>query len=84
MDTHKRALEANVQFHGTTVHFVDSGVDTGRIIRQTVVEVLKDDTKESLENRVKKAEHKLYPQVMESLARNEIYLDEQGNLKWNQ
>lgn len=53
MNTHQRALEEGVQFHGTTVHFVDVGVDTGRIIRQCVVEVCRDDTKESLENKGK-------------------------------
>lgn len=83
MNTHKRAIEAGVQFHGTTVHFVDENVDTGRIIRQTVVEICRDDTKETLENKVKRAEHKLYPKCMELLVRNEVYLNEQGQLKWN-
>ena len=84
MNTHQKALDAKVQFHGSTVHFVDVGVDTGAIIRQTAIEVDRDDTKESLENKVKKSEHKLYPKVMEMLVRGEVYLDEQNKLKWNQ
>jgi len=83
MNTHQRAIEQGVQFHGATVHFVDENVDTGRIIRQTVVEICRDDTKESLENKVKRAEHKLYPKCLEMLVRGEVYLDEANNLKWN-
>lgn len=74
MNTHARALEAGVQYHGSTVHFVDEGVDTGAIIRQSIVEVQPQDTVEILEDRVKRAEHKLYPQVMEMLARNKVKL----------
>lgn len=83
MNTHKRALEAGVQFHGTTVHFVDAGVDTGTIIRQQVVEILPQDTEASLQEKVKQAEHKLYPEVMELLVRNKILLNESKRLQWN-
>lgn len=84
MNTHEKALASGVQFHGATVHFVDTGVDTGAIIRQTVVEICRSDTKESLENKVKKAEHKLYPKCMEMLCRGEVGLDDKGKIKWNQ
>ena len=81
MNTHRRALEAGVQFHGTTVHFVDTGVDTGAIIRQRVVEIFPEDTEETLQEKVKQAEHRLYPEVMELLVRNKIRLNKR--LQWN-
>ena len=50
-----------------TVHWVDSGVDTGKIIQQVRVPRLADDTIESFEERIHAAEYQLYPQVLESL-----------------
>lgn len=82
--THRRALEAGVQFHGTTVHFVDSGVDSGAIIRQKVVEILPNETEQCLEEKVKQAEHVLYPEVLELVARNKVQLDQQNRrIIWN-
>ncbi|MCU5745621.1 phosphoribosylglycinamide formyltransferase [Staphylococcus sp. SQ8-PEA] len=49
---------------GTTVHYVDSGMDTGQIIEQSRCPILKNDTKEELENRVKSLEYELYPKVI--------------------
>lgn len=59
------ALKASVKETGTTVHFVDEGIDTGPIISQVTVPVQKEDTEESLHERIKKEEHKLYPKVIE-------------------
>jgi len=50
-----------------TIHWVDSGVDTGKVIKQVRVPRLADDTIESFEARIHEAEYKLYPQVLESL-----------------
>ena len=57
---------------GATVHFVDSGADTGEIIEQVKVKVLSDDTPESLQKRVLEKEHVLLPNVVAKLCREEI------------
>ncbi len=60
----KQALEAGVAESGCTVHLVDGGMDTGRILAQERVPVLPDDTAESLHARIQVAEHRLYPAVV--------------------
>jgi formyltetrahydrofolate-dependent phosphoribosylglycinamide formyltransferase len=60
----KQAVEAGATESGCTVHLVDSGMDTGKILAQEKVPVLKDDTPESLHARIQKAEHRLYPAVV--------------------
>jgi phosphoribosylglycinamide formyltransferase-1 len=55
-----------------TVHFVDHGVDTGPIIRQAPLEVLPDDTLESLRARGLILEHQLYPEVIRLYAEGRI------------
>ena len=61
------AWEAGVSESGVTIHWVDSGVDTGKIIQQVRVPRLADDTIDSFESRIHEAEYKLYPEVLESL-----------------
>lgn len=58
------ALAYGVKVSGCSVHLVDSGVDTGPIIAQAVVEVLDDDTPDTLQARIQGQEHRLYPQVV--------------------
>ncbi len=61
LHVHERVLAAREAFSGTTVHFVDQGVDTGPILLQVRVPVLPMDTPKTLEARVLKAEHRAYP-----------------------
>ena len=61
------AWNADVDQSGVTIHWVDSGVDTGKIIKQVRVPRLADDTIESFEARIHEAEYKLYPEVLNSL-----------------
>ncbi|AXQ77633.1 phosphoribosylglycinamide formyltransferase [Streptococcus chenjunshii] len=61
------AWEAGVDQSGVTVHWVDSGVDTGQIIAQVRVPRLADDTIESFEARIHEAEYQLYPKVIKDL-----------------
>jgi phosphoribosylglycinamide formyltransferase 1 len=68
LDTHRRALEAGVRFHGCTVHFVRAELDAGPIIVQGVLPVRQDDTPESLAARVLVLEHRCYPQALELVA----------------
>lgn len=56
----KQALDYGVKYTGCTIHLVDSGVDTGRILAQAVVPVQKNDTEETLSRRILKAEHDTY------------------------
>ena len=69
---HRDVIAAGVARSGCTVHFVDSGMDSGPIIAQAEVPVLPDDDEESLAERVKVEEHRIYPQVIDSLASGEI------------
>ncbi|WP_438836105.1 phosphoribosylglycinamide formyltransferase [Streptococcus pluranimalium] len=61
------AWEAGVDESGVTIHWVDSGVDTGQIIKQVRVPRLPDDTIETFEARIHEAEYKLYPKVLREL-----------------
>ena len=61
------AWEAGVDQSGVTIHWVDSGVDTGKVIKQVRVPRLADDTIDSFETRIHENEYKLYPEVLESL-----------------
>lgn len=57
----KDAFDYGVKITGVTAHFVDEKLDNGPIILQEPVRINKGDTLESLEERIHKAEHKLYP-----------------------
>ncbi len=72
LDTHKRALAANVTRHGATVHFVTSELDGGPLIIQAAVPVFKDDTQESLAARVLAKEHKIYPLAIKWFAQQRL------------
>ena len=66
LDTHARALAAGDAEAGCTVHLVSEGVDEGPILGQARVPIVPGDTPESLAERVKTAEHRLYPQVLDA------------------
>jgi phosphoribosylglycinamide formyltransferase-1 len=53
-----------VRYTGCTVHFVDTGTDTGPIILQAVVPILGDDTVETLSQRIHGEEHRIYPEAV--------------------
>jgi len=65
----KQAVEDGAAVTGCTVHYVDTGMDTGPIIAQKEVPVLPGDTAETLHARIQEAEHALYPAVVAKLAR---------------
>ncbi len=74
LDTHARALAANERQHGCSVHFVDSGIDTGPIIAQAQVQVAPNETEEQLAARVLAREHELYPWVANHMAQGSFKL----------
>ena len=61
LNTHQRALDNNEKYSGCTVHFVNSKLDSGKIVLQKKVKISKNDTKNSLARKVLIQEHKLYP-----------------------
>lgn len=64
---HQAVLEKGVKITGVTVHYVDEGTDTGKIIMQKAVEVMDDDTICSLQKRVLVEEHKLLVEALKIL-----------------
>ena len=70
MHAQKQALEAGVRWTGATVHFVDSGLDSGPILLQEPVRILMDDSETSLSARVLETEHRLYPAAVDLVACN--------------
>jgi len=61
LESQRRAFESGVKLAGCTVHFVDTGVDTGPIVLQAAVAVRDDDTPETLSARILAEEHRLFP-----------------------
>jgi phosphoribosylglycinamide formyltransferase 1 len=68
----EQAIAHGVKVAGCTVHFVDSGVDTGPIIAQACVPVLASDDAASLHERIKANEHDLLPRVVSLLAQGRL------------
>ncbi|WP_050792820.1 phosphoribosylglycinamide formyltransferase [Gordonia neofelifaecis] len=69
------ALAYGVKITGTTVHLVDSGVDTGPILAQRIVEVLPDDSEETLHERIKEVERVLLPEVVHAVVTRGVVTD---------
>lgn len=69
-----QALDYGVKITGATVHFVDGGMDTGPIIAQQAVEVLDNDTEQTLAARIHQAEHELLPKVVSWIAEGRVSL----------
>ena len=68
------ALAYGAKVTGCTVHVVDAGVDTGPVIAQRAVEVLRDDDEAALHERIKQVERRLFVDVIERL------VDERGQV----
>ena len=70
LNTHKRAIENKEKFSGCTVHLVNSRLDSGKIILQKKVKILKKDSVNDLQKRILKQEHILYPKAIRKLLTN--------------
>lgn len=75
------ALAYGVKVTGSTVHFVDAGVDTGQIIAQKPVVVELNDTEDSLHEKIKKVERQLLVEVLHDFAENGPHTDNDLHLK---
>jgi len=73
LDTHRKVLENQDDYHGVTVHFVDNTLDGGPILAQTRTPVETQDIKE-LEEKIHELEHKIYPEVIKDIAQKQIYV----------
>ncbi len=75
LKVHEAALKRGVKVSGATVHFVDEGTDTGPILMQKAVEVLPDDTPETLQRRImEQAEWVLLPAAIDAIANGRVTL----------
>ena len=74
LDTHQRALDAGVDEHGASVHFVTLELDGGPVIVQAKVPVLSGDTADTLAARVLVQEHRLYPLAIRWIATGRLTL----------
>ena len=76
LKVHERALERGVKVTGATCHFVDAGTDTGPIIFQQPVEVMEDDTPETLQRRVmEQAEWVILPKAIHAIANGRVTVE---------
>lgn len=66
-----QAYRAKVHTTGVTVHYIDEGIDTGPIIAQKEVRIQADDKQDNLQKRIQKAEHLLYPQIINQVIREQ-------------
>jgi phosphoribosylglycinamide formyltransferase-1 len=76
LHTHRRALEDGARWHGCTVHYVTEELDGGPLVAQAPVAVHPTDTEDTLAQRVHRAEHRLYPTVIDWVARGRLALDQ--------
>lgn len=76
LKVHEKALERGVKVTGATCHFVDAGTDTGPIIFQQPVEVMEDDTPETLQRRVmEQAEWVILPKAIHAIATGRVTVE---------
>ena len=70
LNTHRRVIENNEKYSGSTVHIVTSKLDSGKIIYQKKIKVYKKDNTKSLEKKILKIEHKIYPKAIKKFLFN--------------
>ena len=67
LNTHQRILEKDIRTHGATVHTVTSELDSGKILGQVTINILKKDTPKKLASKLIIKEHKLYTKVIRNI-----------------
>ena len=70
LKTHKRVLKNKEKFSGCTVHYVNSKLDSGKIILQKRVKVSKNDNENTLARKILREEHKLFPEAIKKIISN--------------
>ena len=67
LNTHEKVIKMKEKFTGCSVHFVNQKLDSGKIILQKKIKIYKKDNPKSLEKRVLKHEHNLYPEAIKKI-----------------
>ncbi len=70
LNTHERAIRNKDKFAGASIHIVTEKLDSGKVILQKKVKILKSDNVKSLEKKVLKIEHEIYPEAIEKFLTN--------------
>ena len=70
LNTHQRVIDNKEKYSGCTVHYVNSKLDSGKIILQKKVRILKNDTFKRLSKKILKHEHILYPKALNKVLSN--------------
>ena len=70
LNTHERVIKNKEKYSGCTVHYVNSMLDSGKIILQKKVKISKKDNPESLKVKILQQEHKLYPRALKKILIN--------------
>lgn len=72
----EQAVDAGVKVTGVTIHYVDAGMDTGPIIAQEAVSIVRGETAADIYKKIQKVEHRLYPAIIEQIC------NEQEEKEW--
>ena len=70
LNTHKKVIKNKEKFTGCTVHYVNKYLDSGRIISQKKIKINSKDTEKTIEKKVLKIEHKIYPLTINKILTN--------------
>jgi phosphoribosylglycinamide formyltransferase-1 len=70
LNTHERAIKNKDKFAGASIHKVTERLDSGKVILQKKVKILKTDNVKSLEKKVLKIEHEIYPKAIDKFLSN--------------
>ena len=72
LNTHRRAIKNKDKFSGATVHLVTPKLDSGKIILQKKIKISKKENEKSLEKKILKIEHKLYPKAIKKFLNSSL------------
>ena len=75
LNTHKRVLENRETYHGCTVHQVNEGIDSGKLIAQYKIKIYENDNEETLSERLLVKEHILYSKVLEEILSKRLIIN---------
>ena len=70
LNTHKRVINNKEEYSGSTVHLVSAKLDSGKIILQKKIKVSKYENEKTLEKKILKIEHNLYPKAIKKFLIN--------------
>ena len=72
LNTHKRVIKNKEKYSGSTVHLVTAKLDSGKIILQKKIKISKNENEKSLEKKILKIEHKLYPKAIKKFLNSNL------------